>query len=353
MPDLRFSVFIPVWNEAEWLPGAIESVLGQSYGDWELVIGDNASEDDLAAVAARYPDPRLRYHRWSTHTDIFENYNRTMTLCRGEWVQLLCADDRLHPRCLERMAAWIEAAPAPSGRLAMVATACRRLGLDGGPADDEYYGHRGSGAVPEGVHDAAAWVRHAVALPAMPWNFGSVAISRAVLAEMGGFFRPEVGLCSDVELALRVAAYGDVAYIAEPLLDYTVRGSSDRSARATQNRARGEPLTPLGAAFLSALRAHEARRRVSRDERAAVLRGVAWSHLQRAVQHRYLPGGRGRWGTLVDLARAFGYSPGTILAPAALGVGLVALLAPRAVVERGRHWWTARRQHGALARLNP
>src|SRR5215471_5386343 len=100
----RISVFIPVWNEAAWLPRAIESVVQQTYPHWELIIGDNASDDDLAAVAARFPDDRIRYHRWTGHTSIFENFNRTMLLCRNEWVQLLCADDRILPHCLATLA---------------------------------------------------------------------------------------------------------------------------------------------------------------------------------------------------------------------------------------------------------
>ena len=105
---MRFSVYIPVWNGARWLDGAIESLLGQTYQDWELVIGDNASTDGTDAVAARHRDPRIRYHRWLEFVEISENYNRTLLLAKGEWLQLLGVDDRLHPRCLERMAERIE-----------------------------------------------------------------------------------------------------------------------------------------------------------------------------------------------------------------------------------------------------
>jgi glycosyltransferase involved in cell wall biosynthesis len=54
----RISVAIPVWNDSRWLPGAIESVLAQTYQNWELVIGDNASSEDLAGIVSRYADPR-------------------------------------------------------------------------------------------------------------------------------------------------------------------------------------------------------------------------------------------------------------------------------------------------------
>ena len=97
---VRISVCIPVWNECEWLPGAIESVLTQDYNDWELVISDNASEEDLASIVARFGDPRIRYHRFAEHVDVYESFNRACQLCNFEWVQPLSADDRLNPDCL-------------------------------------------------------------------------------------------------------------------------------------------------------------------------------------------------------------------------------------------------------------
>src|SRR4029453_10609198 len=94
-PAIRFSVYIPVWNEAQWLPGAIESVLAQTYPDWEVIIGDNVSTDHLASIVARYDDPRIRYVRWDRHVPMSENHNRTMLLGQYEWLHVLSADDRM------------------------------------------------------------------------------------------------------------------------------------------------------------------------------------------------------------------------------------------------------------------
>ncbi len=344
---MPFSIFIPVWNDQCWLGGAIESVLAQSYPDWELVIGDNASDEDLRSVVEAYTDPRIRYYRWPTHTDLFANFNRTMQLCAGDWLQLLSADDRLQPLCLARMAEVIAAAEQPR-RLAAVITACRRVSPAGEPAALQYYGSQPVMEVAGGRYDAAGWLRLLAGPGLPPWNIGSVAISREVLAEMGGFFRAEVGLCADHDVTLRAAAYGDVYYIDEPLLNYTVRGDSDGHARFHQNRERGERATPMGAALLSGLAAHEARRTVTAVERRAVLAGVARLHLRRAGQHRILPGGRGRRGALADIGRAFQYSPETVLTPEQLLICLGAVFAPRGAIawvsrNLAARRWQARR----------
>ena len=268
---VRFSVCIPVWNEREWLGGAIESVLAQGHQDWELIIGDNSSSEDLYGVAARYEDERIRYHRWDTHTDLYENFNRTALLSHFEWVQILCADDRLKPDCLAKMAAQVEAAVDEGANLAMVLTACSRVDPQGRPADDAYYGHQRVMSIKDGTYDGEGWL-DAMAVPGQtPWNYGSVALSKRVLSEMGLLFRPEIGLCADVELALRASAYGDVAYTSAPMLNYTVRGNSDMPGRALRNLRDGDPYTPIGTAWLAALRSHEQRRRVSPQQRKRIL----------------------------------------------------------------------------------
>ncbi|HEY2593777.1 MAG TPA: glycosyltransferase family A protein, partial [Chloroflexota bacterium] len=161
---LRFSVVIPVWNDAYWLPGAIESVLRQSYQDWELVIGDNASSQDLETIVAGYHDPRIRYHRFERHVDASANHNRTMALSRYEWIQLLCADDRLHPQCLERSAARLIEATSSSKRVAMLVTACRRVDVSGQPTDivrTDRVSYRPVQlqCIPDGLYDAERWLR--------------------------------------------------------------------------------------------------------------------------------------------------------------------------------------------------
>lgn len=325
---IRFSVFIPVYNDARWLGGAIDSVLAQTHEDWELVIGDNASERDLREIAGRYSDDRIRYHRWDTHTDYVDNHNRTINLCRFEWLQLLSADDRLHPECLAKMAARIEALAEEGTTPAMVLTGCRPVHEDGRPATFEFSGSWRIKRLPDGLYDGAAWLHHIAAPGQVPWNVGSLAVGRHVLEILGGFYRVEIGLSVDIEMALRVGAYGPVAYIDEPLLDYTVRAGGLNREVARKDRARAR-MTSHGSVLRSGLAVHEARREVSDAERRYVRRMIGQSFIGRALQHRYLPDGGGRRGALGNVARAFWHDPLWFLdlRQAVRGVG--AIVAPR------------------------
>jgi GT2 family glycosyltransferase len=336
---VRISVAIPVWNDAEWLAGAIESVLSQAYPAWELVIGDNASEQDLGQVVARYADPRIRHHRFATHVGVAENHNRTMALCRYEWVQLLSADDRLRPGCLEQLAARIAAAGGQAGRLVMVVGACRRVDPQGQPTDivrQDRVSYRPvrMQVIADGLYDAAGWLRANAAPGLRPWMIGSVAIARDLLLEVGGL-RPDMGLCQDLELTMRVAAYGQVAYIGEPLLDYTVRGDSMTGVLLRRHVRQGSHMVDVGAAWLSALQAHQARRWVAPGERAAIFGAIARAFLRRAILQAMAPEGHGRLWALMDVLAAVWYSPPSVLGTWRLGVALAAVLAPRWLIERG------------------
>jgi len=283
---LCFSVAVAFWKNEEWLPGAIECVLGQTHQDWELVIGDNASTADIASIVRRYTDPRIRYQRWSTHIGASENHNRTIALCRNEWVLVFGADDRYRPNCLERIAARIEEVRPRTQRLAMIVTACRRVDPSGelyemvGESESKRGRRRQSWIkhTPDGLYTAQKWLL-ANAAPGVPsWMIGSAAMSRELLMEIGAF-RPDMGLSHDWELSLRISAYGDVAYIDEPLFDYTHRPDSLTNRLLTRPEAREAEMADISAAWLAVLRAHEERRSVSPAERAAPFDAVGRSFL--------------------------------------------------------------------------
>jgi len=96
---MTISIVLPTFNRAEWLPGAIGSVLAQTCEDWELVIVDDGSTDDTPAVIAQFTDPRIRVltqankgQTWATRAGVeATNY---------PYVALLSSDDELTPNAL-------------------------------------------------------------------------------------------------------------------------------------------------------------------------------------------------------------------------------------------------------------
>ena len=248
-PTTHITVFIPVRNDAAWLPGAIESVLKQTHPEWDLIIGDNASVDDIAGLVESYRDPRIRYHRFERSATIMENWNRTAALCTGDWVVPLAADDRFRPDFLLRAAKAIEVYGPQVDYLALAITSCRRIFPDGSSADRLWSGSKPKQAVHDGIYHPDEWLRLCTSDGQQPWSIESTVVNRAVLEESGGLLRPEIGLAADFESVMRFGAYGSVAYVTEELLDYTVRSDADGPGRFQVNRARGVRYTVDGIAF--------------------------------------------------------------------------------------------------------
>ena len=96
------SVIINVLNGAATLPEAVDSVLVQTFSDWELIVWDDCSSDGVDEILARYPDARIRYFRSNFQVPLGQARQRAINLARGEWIAFLDQDDLWLPRKLQR-----------------------------------------------------------------------------------------------------------------------------------------------------------------------------------------------------------------------------------------------------------
>ena len=99
------SVIINVLNGAATLPEAVDSVLAQTFDDWELIVWDDCSSDGSADKLAPYADSRIRYVRSEEQVPLGQARQRAIDLARGEWIAFLDQDDIWLPHKLERQLA--------------------------------------------------------------------------------------------------------------------------------------------------------------------------------------------------------------------------------------------------------
>jgi glycosyltransferase involved in cell wall biosynthesis len=106
----KLSVGLPVYNGERFVGRAIESYLGQTFGDFDLVVCDNASTDETEAVCRGYAarDPRVKYFRNETNLGAAPNFNKAFRLARPTaYFKWTGADDEYHPtylaRCVEQL----------------------------------------------------------------------------------------------------------------------------------------------------------------------------------------------------------------------------------------------------------
>jgi len=105
------SVIIPAYDQAPFLPEAIQSVLDQSYAEVELVVVNDASPDDTDAVMMRLTDPRITYLVHERNLGVAAARNTGIRASRGEILAFLDADDYFHPRKLEAHVQFLAAHP--------------------------------------------------------------------------------------------------------------------------------------------------------------------------------------------------------------------------------------------------
>ena len=99
----KVSVCIPAYNRQDFISETIESVLNQTFSDWELIITDNCSTDNTLNIIKEYAskDKRIVFRRNSENLGACSNGNMGYLLARGEYVKCLCSDDKMDPRQLE------------------------------------------------------------------------------------------------------------------------------------------------------------------------------------------------------------------------------------------------------------
>lgn len=217
------SLGMPVYNGERYVEEAIRSVLAQSYGDFELVISDNASTDRTEQICREFAaaDPRIQYFRNPANVGAHPNFNLAFERSRGRYFKWFAHDDLLHPDYLKQSLAVLEADPGIV--LCQTDLAC----IDGSGEQ--------IGVVPWRLQDTNS------ADPAR--RFGTVLLQKHNCYDFMGVIRrnmlAEAPLKSfhggDRTLLAHVATLGRFGHVHQPLM--TIRDHASRYTRSTTRPA--------------------------------------------------------------------------------------------------------------------
>ncbi len=199
------SICIPTYRGAAFLPATIDSVLRQSYTNFEIWIVDDASPDNTADVVGACGDPRIHYVRNERNLGPNANWNRCLDLAQGKYYKLLPHDDLIEPDSLSEHVAIFEA--DRDEKLALVFGS--RLIIDdrGRP-----YFTRGLRGAHAGRIDGKALVRRCVRAGAnLIGEPGNGLIRRSIIERVGPYDASHPYLV-DLDYWFRVLAHGDAYY---------------------------------------------------------------------------------------------------------------------------------------------
>jgi glycosyltransferase involved in cell wall biosynthesis len=215
----RVSVAIPTWRGEATLGAAIESVLAQDFGDFELIVVDDNSADGTRDLVEGFRDERLRYLRNPTNLGPEGNWNRCQELAQGEYFKLLPHDDVLHRKCLARQVAVLDA--DRDERIALVFCPRDVLGPDGRVLMQRRYPGGASGRL-AAREVLAACVRRGTNLIGEP---GGVLWRRSLGCRVGRFDATDPYVI-DLDYWARLLGHGDAYCCDEPLVGFRVSGGS-------------------------------------------------------------------------------------------------------------------------------
>jgi glycosyltransferase involved in cell wall biosynthesis len=109
----RVSVVVPSFNNASFIEATMDSILAQTFGDFELIVADHSSSDGTWQLLQRYEaDPRVRLLQTEAGGGAPRNWERVTAAARGELVKLVCGDDVIYPDCLREQVAAMDSNPS-------------------------------------------------------------------------------------------------------------------------------------------------------------------------------------------------------------------------------------------------
>lgn len=233
MPSV--SVVVPNYNHARYLPRRIESVLRQTYRDFELILLDDASTDESRKVLARYAgDPRVRveFNEANSGTP-FAQWNKGVRLARGKYIWIAESDDYADEKLLETLVGTLER----DERLSFAY--CRSWRVTGDGRVDglgDWYLEDIDATLwrSDFCMDGRGFCRQYLAQSPVVCNAGAAVFRKAVYEATGGADE-SLRLCGDWKLWAALALKGDVAFVSQPLNYFryhaaSVRGKSVRDA---------------------------------------------------------------------------------------------------------------------------
>lgn len=221
MPRPLVSVLMPAYNHDRYVAAAVESVLSQTYPEWELIVIDDASQDGTWEVLQSFKDVRLRRKRHEVNQGAHATLNEALEMARGEYIAIINSDDVFATNRIDRMLAEARA----SGEKEIFAfTDVDFIGPAGEPANEHprAIAYRDLRA----ACDALTWdVWFLAGNPAITTS--NFFLSRALANEVGAF--APLRYTHDWDWALRAQERTPPIWIRESLLGYRVHAANTLS----------------------------------------------------------------------------------------------------------------------------
>ena len=206
----KVSVCIPTYNRPDFLKQAIESVLAQTFSDYELIISDNASGDATTAVIRSFKDSRIIHIRKEKNIGLVDNFNSCLAAAKGQYITIFHDDDHMLP---DNLSFKVEALDR-NERAGMVHSNFHIMDENGYITQKNAHFIKSQDVVETGT----SFLKKSL-LGFNPVNPPSAVIRKECFDKLGGFSK-KVHFTTDWEYWMRISMHYDVIYLAKPLIEY-------------------------------------------------------------------------------------------------------------------------------------
>lgn len=203
----KISIVLPVYNGEKHLRESLDSVLEQSYRDFEVIAWDDGSRDHSREIIGSYRDPRITVYENTHNSGLFSTLNSAIRKAEGPFIRLWAQDDIMKPYCLEREIAYFE----PLTDCALAYSAYDVID-DGGRVIKKRAELTEVFVVPPDVASEIMFYYGDIT-----GNIANITIRRSVLEE-AGLFREDMLVSGDFEFLVRLAASHSFCEIHQPLI---------------------------------------------------------------------------------------------------------------------------------------
>ncbi len=212
----KVSVILLSFNNSQYIRESIQSILSQTYRDFELIIGDDASTDNSLEICRSFSDLRIKLLTSDKNLGIVDNIDRCLNATSGEFVGIMGSDDMMLPANIERKVRFLEENPY----LGFVHSNHYLMDESG-----EMIGWHFSEYPPADTIFKGLDVFRRLIFEENVININTVMLPRNIFSKVGGYDR-QFPTAHDYEFCARVALQLDIGYIAEPLFKYRYHPAS-------------------------------------------------------------------------------------------------------------------------------
>ncbi len=222
----RISVLLSSLNHAKFVAEAIQSVLDQTFTDFELIIIDDCSDDDSWNVIQRFRDPRIRTFRNAERRRGAAGFNDAIrSLAQGEYVAIHHSDDRFVPAKLEKQVDFLDAHP----EIGAVFSRVQLIDENGAPFEES--GHHYTKVFDQPNRSRHEWL-HRFFYQGNCLCHPSALIRKECFSKAGPYDR-RFGQAGDLDMWVRLAMHYEIHVLEEPLVQFRIR---DNEANESGNR---------------------------------------------------------------------------------------------------------------------